>query len=204
MKLPVRIVYACALTVILGGCDPDPEEKTSTGLAEPSAPAEKAVVNLTPPATGQQDDSLAKDVVIPKLRDTAVEEKSFPDQEAYLEQQDHLNKLWDPSPAARVEAAKKIEPVGEALEVLLELIKDDPSPEVRIATTWSLENSEDPRAMEALILGLKDKNDEVVLEMIQSLRFAGDDSTVKHLEPSLKHPNQQIRKAAADAIELLE
>jgi HEAT repeat protein len=112
--------------------------------------------------------------------------------------------LRDPSPQKRAAAAKKIEARGEALDELAYLLLNDPSPEVRIATTSSLEKSKDPAALAVLIGCLNDAVNAVVIECMDSLEFAGDESTVEHLAPFLQHADEGVRDTAADAIEFLE
>jgi hypothetical protein len=119
-------------------------------------------------------------------------------------QHSYLQQLSDPSPQIRAAAAKKIEARDSALEELTYMIRNDPSPEVRIATTWSLEKSEDPVALAALIDGLNDADNEVVMEIIDSLEFAGDESTVEHLEPFLEHPDARVRARVGSAINYLQ
>ena len=84
------------------------------------------------------------------------------------------------------------------------MLVKDPSPEVRIATTWALEMSDDPLAVEALLKCLDDENPAVVVECIRSLEFNGDETTVQYLIPMLTHDDEDVRSAAADAIKSLQ
>lgn len=178
----------------------------------------------------EYDDNLQQDVLrtvivgeppFPQTSAEAVQAQSEPDEDEAPEdsidatsatvkrlspekQQAYLEQLQDPSPELRVEAAKNIDPVGEALDSLSKLILRDPSPEVRAATTWSLENSEDPKAIDALVMALDDDNLEVVIEAIESLGYAGDETTISELSPFLKHPDNRIRAAAEEAIDFLD
>jgi hypothetical protein len=120
------------------------------------------------------------------------------------QQQSYLQQLSDPDEEKRVEAAKKIKAQGEALDMLTDMLRNDPSPEVRIATTWSLEISEDPAALSALIGCLNDPDNTVVIECMDSLEFAGDETTVVYLEPFLDHPDKKVRAGAVEAIRFLE
>ena len=86
----------------------------------------------------------------------------------------------------------------------MNLMRNDPSPEVRIAATWSLERSDDPAAIEALLGCLDDINTEVVIECMDSLEYVGDDTTVMYLEPFLQHADPKVRARAADAIRFLD
>lgn len=132
----------------------------------------------------------------------AIEE--YPEHERQLA---YLQELQNPSPKIRAAAAKKVKPVGDALNQLTDMLVNDSSPEVRIATTWSLETSEDaelPQARDALVQCLQDKNLDVVVECIQSLEFLDDAEAIVHLQPLLTHQDAEVRNAAFEAIRWME
>ena len=79
------------------------------------------------------------------------------------QQQAYLQQLQNPDTEIRATAAKKVKPVGDAFYTLTDMLVKDPSPEVRIATTWALEMSDDPLAIEALVKCLQDKDTAVVV-----------------------------------------
>jgi HEAT repeat protein len=119
----------------------------------------------------------------------------------------YLEALQDPAPRIRAAAAKQIQPVGDGLEQLTDMIVNDPSPEVRIATTWSLEKSEEadrPQAAHALVKCLADEDLNVVVECIESLAFLDDESTIVHLQPLLTHRDEEVRNAAFEAIQWMQ
>jgi HEAT repeat protein len=80
----------------------------------------------------------------------------------------------------------------------------DPSPEVHAAAAHSLTDSEDPRAMDALITALDDQDVSVLVVVIDALGFAGNKSTITRLQPFLEHYDEDLRDTAESAIELLE
>jgi HEAT repeat protein len=123
---------------------------------------------------------------------------------ATLETDELLRRTDDPDPEVRLRAAMVLEPEEEGLNRLVDLLANDPDPRVRAAATVSLENSELFGAMEALLAALNDPNPEVVVEVIDSLEFAGDASTIRHLEPLLAHEDSSVREAASGAIAFLE
>jgi hypothetical protein len=130
--------------------------------------------------------------------------KEFPEHER---QQAYLEALQNSSPKIRVVAAKRIKSEGAGLERLTDMIVNDPSPEVRIATTWSLEKAEGaerPQARDALVQGLADKDLEVVVECIQSLAFLDDPESIVHLQPLLTHGDKEVRNEAFEAIRWME
>jgi hypothetical protein len=186
MKLPVRTLLFCTL-ISLAGCEsgdaPDRKPATTAATVDPAGMQAEATA----------DDRAALEAI-----------KGLPEQER---QQAYLQELQNPSPEIRAAAAKKIKPVGAALNRLTDMLVYDPSPEVRIATTWSLEVSEEaevPQAQAALVRCLQDKDLNVVVECIQSLAYMGNESAVVHLQPLLTHPDERVRKAAMDAVEFLQ
>ena len=120
------------------------------------------------------------------------------------QQQAYMQQLQNPDTEIRATAAKKVKPVGDAFYQLTDMLVKDPSPEVRIATTWALEMSDDPLAVEALVKCLQDKDPAVVVECLRSLEFNGDETTVEYLIPMLTHDDEDVRSAAADAIKSLQ
>ena len=116
------------------------------------------------------------------------------DDQAYLEQ------MLNPSTEARENAAASIEPVGIALDYLVQIVTMDPSPDVRIAAAITLEDSKDSRAVEALIMALQDENPEVLVEVIGALEYSENRDIIPHLIPFLKHPDEDVRDAAESAI----
>jgi hypothetical protein len=120
------------------------------------------------------------------------------------EQQAALQELRSPSAEVRARAADDVEPVGDALYVLTDLVANDPAPGVRIASIRALEFSADPLALQALAGCLKDADLTVVVECITTLEHVGDQSSVVHLQPLLMHYDETVRATAAGAIEALQ
>ena len=116
----------------------------------------------------------------------------------------YIRELQNPKAQIRAAAAEEIEPVGDALYVLTDMLLKDPSPEVRIATTEALENSDDPLAVAALVKCLQDENPAVIVRCIQTLDLLGDETTVQYLEPLLTHYDASVNTAASEAIESLQ
>ncbi len=133
-----------------------------------------------------------------KRPDTAREPRNLE-----LEQAELLALLESPDAELRAEAAWNLEPEGEGLTRLIEVLASDSDPRVRVAASGSLENAETFAAVRALVDALDDPDPEVVLEVIDSLEFAGDESNVDDLAPLLLHPDPRVREMAAEAIEFL-
>jgi hypothetical protein len=130
--------------------------------------------------------------------------RALRDDEAPMSEEEALRRLQDQDPETRVRAVLALEGEGEGLKALIGTIERDPDPRVRAAATVGLEDSEEFAAVQALVGALDDPNPEVVIEVIDSLEFAGDASVVPSLKPLLAHSDARVRKAAADAIRLLE
>jgi len=112
-----------------------------------------------------------------------------------------LKQLSDPSPEVREEAAEDIQATGIALDALAKLITTDPSPDVRAAAVYSLKESDDPGAVDVLILALDNEDPEVLEEVIDGLWFIGDRRAYSHLQRMLDHPNEDVRDAAEYALD---
>ena len=120
------------------------------------------------------------------------------------EQQAYIRQLQNPQADVRAAAVEEVEPVGDALYLLTDMLVKDPSAEVRIATSEALEDSDDPLAVAALVKCLQDEDPTVILQCIESLDLLGDETTVVHLQPLLTHYHPGVNAAAAEAIEALQ
>ena len=120
------------------------------------------------------------------------------------EQQTYIQQLQSPQAGVRAAAVEEVEPVGDALYLLTDMLVKDPSPEVRIATSEALEDSDDPLAVAALVKCLQDEDPVVIVKCIESLDLLGDETTVQYLEPLLTHYDPNVNTAAAEAIEALQ
>lgn len=129
--------------------------------------------------------------------------RALDDETEAMSEEEALQRLGDADPEQRVRAVLALEGESEGLAALVRAIERDPDPRVRAAATVGLEESEEFAAVQALVGALDDPNPEVVVEVIDSLEFAGDASVVPSLEPLLAHGDARVRKAAADAIRLL-
>ena len=120
------------------------------------------------------------------------------------EQRAYIQQLQNPQAEIRAAAAEDVDPVGDAFYLLTDMLLKDPSPEVRIAASETLEESDDPLAVAALVKGLQDEDPAVILQCIESLDLLGDETTVQHLEPLLTHYDPNVNAAAAEVIESLQ
>ena len=128
--------------------------------------------------------------------------KSYRDGER-LSEEEALASLDAEDPEQRVRALLALEPEGEGLDALVRAIESDPDPRVRAAATVGLEEGEDFAALQALVGALDDPEPEVVIEVLDSLEFAGDESLAPKIEPLLAHPDARVRQAAGNAMQML-
>jgi HEAT repeat protein len=84
------------------------------------------------------------------------------------------------------------------------MVTTDPSPEVRMAAALTLGDSDDPKALDALVMALQDEDPRVLEEVIDALAYTGNRSTIPYLQPFLNHPDEDVRDAAESAIDDLE
>jgi hypothetical protein len=126
--------------------------------------------------------------------------------ESVLSVQDQINLtlLLDPSPEVRERAATNIEPNGIALDYLTTMVTTDPSPVVRMAAALTLEDSDDPKALDALVLALQDNDPRVLEAVIDALGDVGNRSTIPYLQHFLDHPVEDVRDAAESSIDDLK
>jgi len=114
-----------------------------------------------------------------------------------------IERLRDPSAQVRMDAAVELQPEGEGLRALRDLLANDPDPGVRAAATSALETADDPSAVQALLAALHDPDPGVVVEVLNSLEFAADEKVVPQITPLLQHSDPDVREAAQDAIDFL-
>jgi hypothetical protein len=91
----------------------------------------------------------------------------------------------------------------EGFAAAKERLAIDESPEVRVAAAEALIEG-DVGAVQPLLQALEDPDQRVVLAALDALEFVGDETTVPHLEPLLKHRDVEIRERTVEAIEFLE
>ena len=198
-KLLIWIVLGCGLAwlVACGGEETPPPEP-----APAPAPSERQP-EVIPPAPSMPG-ATAPEAGAPAAAGTemsAEEEDPYFDEESFAEA---LEGLRSDDPDDRADAVLDLEPEGRGLPYLLEVVGDDPDPEVRIAAIGQLEDGESPEAVAGLVRALDDADSEVVLEAIDALEFAADYTVVGSRQKLSQHPDPEVREAAADAIEYLE
>jgi hypothetical protein len=114
--------------------------------------------------------------------------------------------LGSSDPAVRSEAVQRLEPEGEELETLEDLLANDQSPAVRRSAAERLETSDSGSAIDALVDALNDPDVSVVLAAIDALEFAADTEHIPMILASGgdRHANPEVREAFGDMIEFLE
>jgi hypothetical protein len=117
------------------------------------------------------------------------------------QQRVYIQQLQNPRAEVRAAAAIEIEPVGDALYVLTDMLVTDPSPEVRIATIEALEDSDDPLAVEALVKCLQDENPDVIEECVDALEDSDDPLAVKALVICLQDEKPYVIVECTEALD---
>ena len=133
----------------------------------------------------------------------APEPADLDEAEANQELAAALQELESPDPDERALALFDIEPEGPGLEALIEVLSEDPDPEVRGLAARQLGSAESPEATAALVSALDDPAPEVVIEAIDALSMIDDSSVIGSLEKLRQHPDAEVREAAGDCIEFL-
>ena len=121
-----------------------------------------------------------------------------------LDDDELVRALSDSDPEVRLRSALFVDPAGEGADRLATLLATDEDPRVRAAAASTLEDASGYTAIEALVAALDDPEPEVIVEIIEALSFAGDETLAPRIEPFLESPHEQVREAAAEAIEFLE
>ena len=158
-------------------------------------PAEDEVVQST---VRLPRDSLRRSPEARTQAQLRIESEGDREQLALLEQ------LESRDPVLRALAVEEIQPSGELLQRLRDLVWEDPDPLVRVAAVAQIATTDAYAANQGLVDALGDPDRRVVLKAIEVLEFAGDDSNISDLELLLDHRDGAIRQAAAETIEFLE
>ena len=205
-------VALLALAIGAAGCGSCERAETTTPAPE-AAPPESAIpappaAELpVPPAEPIERQSAREPAPRRAPPPADVEQRYRDDDYDYQDEEDlalALEGLKNPDPEERSDAVLDIEPEGPGLQYLLEVVTDDPDPEVRITAVSQLGDSESPEAIQGMITALDDPDSEVVLEAIDGLEYSADHNVIGNLEKLLQHPDPEVREAAEDAIDYLE
>ncbi len=169
-----------------------------TDLTASPIPADIDAYSDTPPDPQEVAAQAEESMIVEILPEVLAERRAM-----NVEQSELRKMLQDPDPRVRMEAAIEIEPEDEGLQDLVGLLLNDPDPGVRAAATVSLENADQIAGVNALVDALNDPNPMVVVEVIDSIEFACDESCTPKLAPLLDHADPRVRDAAAEAMDYL-
>jgi hypothetical protein len=114
--------------------------------------------------------------------------------------------LASSDPDVRSEAVDRLEPEGEELETLKDLLAHDRSSLVRRSAAERLETSDSRSAIDALVDALDDPDPSVVLAAIDAHEFAADSEHLPRILASGgdRHTNPEVREAFDEMVEFLE
>jgi len=114
-----------------------------------------------------------------------------------------LSSLDNADESVRISAAKTLPIVGSTPDVaskLIDLLRTNPTPQVRCACAKELARAESPEAADAVLASLDDSNDEVVMASCQYLARWGGRPAIEALLQLLSHPTWDVRLRASIAL----
>jgi hypothetical protein len=128
------------------------------------------------------------------------------------ERAERAEKLWatslanitNPDPEVREDAATWLNvDTPQGFQAATDRLANDEAPAVRAAAAETL-GAADAGAVQPLIQALADPDPRVVIAALDALEFVGDESTIPHLSPLLKHKDVAVRERTVEAIEFLQ
>ncbi len=128
------------------------------------------------------------------------------------ERAERAEKLWATSlanitnsdPAVREDAATWLNvDTPQGFQAATDRLANDEAPAVRAAAAETL-GASDAGAVQPLIQALADPDPRVVMAALDALEFVGDESTIPHISPLLKHKDVGVRERTVEAIEFLQ
>lgn len=125
------------------------------------------------------------------------------------EREETVARQWnDPRASARLEAIERMEPEGEDRARLETLLREDVSPEVRIAAAESLAEGDAFQVMEPLLAALGDPDPSVVAAVVRGLEDVYSDAPNPRIRERVaelrEHRDPGVREAVANFEEWIE
>jgi hypothetical protein len=105
-----------------------------------------------------------------------------------------------PAPYERIAQVMAMQPAGPQLDQIVAILRDDPNAAVREAAVVTLANSEDGRAIDALIAATEDPEPRVALAAIELLSWSEDRQAHARLEALARADDEALARAAGDAL----
>jgi hypothetical protein len=118
---------------------------------------------------------------------------------------DLLEQVRSSNPDMRMEAVAGLDPEGDALVAVMDLLKNDPDARVREKAAEQAGEANGFIACAGLIDALGDREPAVVLRTLDSLEFACDETVAPIVRQRCgQSENQAVRERCSEAIEFLE
>jgi hypothetical protein len=186
---------------------PGPAPAPSGADAEAREGGERALAPFDPAAGASEARAEAPGRAAEGLPSDSRQHREYPLEEPTVAIEIHEEQwrlLESHYPADREIAVATLPPYGEGLDLLIETLADDPSPEVRAAAAGKLIGTGTHAATSALLQALQDSDPIVVVSAIEVLQMMGDPSVLPEIEPLLMHQSNDVRDSARDAVEILQ
>jgi hypothetical protein len=138
----------------------------------------------------------------PAPQPAPMAEPTPPPRDAFAAPADAAATALDASPSSeRVAEIENTEPEGAGLDALVERAARDPDPAVREAAVKAIGDSEEPRALDALIAAASDADSRVVLAAVDQLGWFDDRRAQDTLRRLADSANAEIAAAARDELD---
>lgn len=105
-----------------------------------------------------------------------------------------------PSADERLRAILDADPEGAGLDMLIRAASVDEDPSAREAAIIALGDSDDPRALDALIAATDDREPGVVIAAIEQLRWFDDRLAENAIRRRIDAPDPEVARAAREAL----
>lgn len=115
---------------------------------------------------------------------------------------DLQEQLTDTDPGVRLATLEEFVAQGPGLDVLDQLLVDEPDPQIRIALLEKLDESGSVVALQTMLRHLQDPDPDVVFTTIELVVDWHDEELVlRHVRPLVNHASSVVRAAAEEAVD---
>ncbi len=208
-------VISAALCFTITACGPEASEET-TGASESASDAQSGKpassdVGISDRGAGRVSDAVPSGEIPPAAKDASAGGAQAERQAdaGNAADEELLVELSNPDPAVRVDAIwalmidEEDDTAVDHRARVIALLAADPDASVRAAAAERLGEIQSEDSTAALVAALSDPDPDVIVASIDSLEGVEDPRLLPALQTLLGVPNDEIREAAAIAIEVL-